>query len=85
MIDFPLTSYKKRGAGIRGADTPVSQGVEAAFWELLTSISSDVQVVIVENKEPPSDVASAVHYEWFAGDEAGPGDRVGFIPELAAG
>jgi hypothetical protein len=85
VIDSPLTSYKKRGAGVRGADTAVSQGVEAAFWKSLTSISSDVQVVIVENKEPPSDVASAVHYEWFAGDEAGPGDRVGFIPESAAG
>lgn len=85
VIDSPLTSYKKRGTGVRGADTAVSQGVEAAFWESLTSISSDVQVVIVENKEPPSDVASSVHYEWFAGDEAGPGDRVGFIPESAAG
>lgn len=85
VIDSPLTSYKKRGSGVRGADTAVSQGVEAAFWESLTSISSDVQVVIVENKEPPSDVASAVHYEWFAGDEAGPGDRVGFIPESAVG
>lgn len=85
LIDSPLTSYKKRGAGVRGADAAVSQGVEAAFWESLTSISSDVQVVIVENKEPPSNVASAVHYEWFAGDEAGPGDRVGFIPEPIAG
>lgn len=82
VIDSPLTSYKKRGAGaVRGADSAVSQGVEAAFWNSLTSISKDVQVVIVENKEPPPDVASAVHYEWFAGDEAGPGDRIGFIPE----
>jgi hypothetical protein len=84
VIDSPLTSYKKRGAGVRGADTAVSQGVEAAFWESLTSVPGDVQVVIVENKEPPSDVASAVHYEWFAGDEAGPGDRIGFIPVSAA-
>ncbi|WP_420132739.1 hypothetical protein [Rhodopseudomonas sp.] len=81
IIDSPLTSYKKRGAGVRGADTTVSQSVEVAFWESLKSISGDVQVVIVENKEPPSDVAHTVHYEWFAGDEAGPGDRIGFIPE----
>lgn len=83
VIDSPLTSYKKLGTGVRGADTAVSQGVEAAFWKSLTSISSDVQVIIVENKEPPADVANAVHYEWFAGDEAGPGDRVGFIPASA--
>ena len=84
VIDSPLTSYKKRGTGVRGADAAVSQGVEAAFWESLTSIARKVQVIIVENKEPPSDVANAVHYEWFAGDEAGPEDRVGFIPELTA-
>jgi hypothetical protein len=29
-------------------------------------------------------VATAVHYEWFAGNEAGPSDRVGFIPEAPA-
>jgi hypothetical protein len=80
VIDSPLTSYKKRGASIRGAETAVSHGVEAAFWESLTSISPEIQVVIIENKEPPSEVASSVHYEWFAGDEAGPGDRIGFIP-----
>lgn len=85
VIDSPLTSYKKRGSNVRGADTTISHGVEAAFWESLISISSDIQVIIIENKEPPPHVASRVHYEWFAGDEAGPGDRIGFIPELVAG
>jgi hypothetical protein len=84
VIDSPLTSYKKKGTGVAGADTSISRGVEAALWESLTRISRDIQVVIVENKEPPAEVASAVHYQWFAGDEAGPGDRVGFIPEAAA-
>ena len=85
VIDSPLTSFRKLGTGVHGADTGVSHGVEAAFWQSLTSISSDIQIVIVENKEPPSDVANAVHYEWFAGDEAGPGDRVGFIPRSKPG
>jgi hypothetical protein len=82
VIDSPLTSYKRRGArDVKGSDSTVSSGVEAAFWEALTKITKDVQVIIVENKEPPATVAAAVHYEWFAGNEAGPGDRVGFIPE----
>lgn len=82
VIDSPLTSYKRRGArDVKGSDSTVSSGVEAAFWEALTKIGKDVQVIIVENKEPPATVAAAVHYEWFAGNEAGPGDRVGFIPE----
>lgn len=82
VIDSPLTSYKRRGAkDVKGSDSTVSSGVEAAFWESLTKIAKDVQIIIVENKEPPATVAAAVHYEWFAGNEAGPGDRVGFIPE----
>lgn len=82
VIDSPLTSYKRRGArDVKGSDSTVSSGVEAAFWDSLTKIAKDVQVIIVENKEPPAAVAAAVEYEWFAGNEAGPGDRVGFIPE----
>lgn len=85
IIDSPLTSYKRRGArDVKGSDSTVSSGVEAAFWEALTKTAKDVQVIIVENKEPPASVAAAVHYEWFAGNEAGPGDRVGFIPESFA-
>lgn len=81
VIDKPLTSYKRHGAkNVEGADKPISTGVEAAFWESLTRIAKDMQVIIVENKEPPSNVAAVVHYEWFAGNEAGTGDRVGFIP-----
>tara|TARA_R110001583_G_scaffold190937_1_gene355606 strand:+ start:3347 stop:5203 length:1857 start_codon:yes stop_codon:yes gene_type:complete len=83
VIDSPLTSYKRHGAkDVKGTDSTISSGVEAAFWESLTKIAKDVQVIIVENKEPPATVASAVHYEWFAGNEAGSGDRVGFIPEV---
>lgn len=82
VVDSPLTSYKRRGAkDVNGSDSTVSSGVEAAFWESLTRISEKVQVIIVENKEPPASVAASVHYEWFAGNEAGPTDRVGFIPE----
>ncbi|MFD1627974.1 hypothetical protein [Azospirillum griseum] len=81
VIDSPLTSYKRRGArDVKGSDSTVSSGVEAAFWVSLTKTAKDVQVIIVENKEPPASVAAAVHYEWFAGNEAEPGDRVGFIP-----
>ncbi|MBA9068525.1 hypothetical protein FHR71_002266 [Methylobacterium sp. RAS18] len=80
IIDSPLTSYRKRGAQVKGADGPIDLGVEAAFWDALKLVPPGIQIIIVENKEPPADVAAAVHYEWFAGDTAEPGDRVGFIP-----
>ncbi|QYG02515.1 hypothetical protein [Massilia sp. NP310] len=82
VIDSPLTSYKKKGAkSVRGADGEIPVGVEAAFWESLKNIPKGIQVIVIENKEPPADVASAVHYEWFAGDDANEGDRAGFIPQ----
>ena len=82
VIDKPLTSYKRQGArNAEGADKKVSSGVEIAFWESLTKIAKDMQLIVVENKEPPANVAATIHYEWFAGNEAGPGDRIGFIPE----
>lgn len=59
---------------------PVDVGIEAAFWQSLTSIDSSVQVLIVENKEPPASVAAALTYHWFAGDTGQPSDRIGFIP-----
>ncbi|WP_417490205.1 hypothetical protein [Maricaulis sp.] len=81
VIDSPLTSYKK---GARGAasDGPIDAGMEAAFWRSLTKLSLDIQVIVIENKEPPPEVAACLHYEWFAGEEALPGERAGFIPKI---
>ena len=55
-------------------------GLEAGFWNSLASVDPGIQIVVLENKEPPPAVASAVHYEWFAGENAGPGERAGFVP-----
>ncbi|WP_349777794.1 hypothetical protein ABQ039_010070 [Xanthomonas sp. WHRI 6108] len=79
IIDSPLTSYKKGKSSSTG-DGPVDPGIEASFWESLTHLDDGIQVIIVENKEPPKDVAEKVHYQWFAGDAAKPGERVGLIP-----
>ena len=79
VIDSPLTSYKK-GAKPTSSDVPVSAGIEEAFWRSLSDLGKDVQVIVIENKEPPDDVASAVHYARFAGEGAEKGERAGFIP-----
>jgi len=79
IIDSPLTSYKKRGKPV-SEDERINSGIEAAFWESLRYVKSGIQIVVLENKEPPPDVEYAVHYERFAGKEAEPGERVGFIP-----
>ena len=53
--------------------------------EITDSVSQKVQIVIIELKEPPQEVASALNYQRFAGNEAIPGDRTGFVPESGAG
>ena len=81
VIDSPLTSFKKKAAKIiKGADGEIAADVEAAFWESLKYVSKDVQIIVIENKEPPAAVAKEVHYQWFAGEDAMDGERAGLIP-----
>lgn len=80
VIDSPLTSYKK-GESTSIGDGPVDPGIEASFWESLTRLGDGIQVIIVENKEPPQDVADRVHYQWFAGDAVKADERAGLIPK----
>ncbi|MCL6336523.1 hypothetical protein EXT66_21930 [Pectobacterium carotovorum subsp. carotovorum] len=81
IIDSPLTSFKKKGAAkISGSNEPVSAGVEAGFWHSLSQLPKTVQVIVIENKEPPTSVTSEVHYEWFAGEYAGENERAALIP-----
>lgn len=81
VIDSPLTSYKKKkAASVKGENGQIDAGIEVAFWESLANTCNDVQLIVIENKEPPTEIAAKVHYQWFAGDEAKDGERAGFIP-----
>ena len=80
VIDSPLTSYKKGKAGGGSSDGPVDKGLESGFWSSLATVSSKIQIIVIENKEPPAAIAETVHYEWFAGENARPGERSGFVP-----
>lgn len=83
IIDSPLTSYmKKKSQSITGQLGEIESDVEMAFWKSLVDIPKDIQIIIIENKEPPSDVAKKIHYEWFAGEHAVGGQRVGLIPTI---
>lgn len=84
VIDSPLTSYKKKGAAkISGSDEPISAGVEAGFWHSLTQLPETLQVIVIENKEPPASTITKVHYEWFAGEYAGSEERAALIPVIS--
>jgi hypothetical protein len=81
IIDSPLTAYKKSQAKNDGKGG-VDAGIETAFWKSLPTIGMGGQVIIIENKEPPPEVARALNYEKFAGVFAGPGERIGFFPPI---
>ena len=84
VIDSPLTSYKKKtAAAILGHDGQIDPGIEIAFWKSLSKIPKYMQIIVIENKEPPADVAAKVHYEWFAGEYAKANERAGLIPKRA--
>jgi hypothetical protein len=55
-------------------------GQSMQVWSPLTAIDPGVQVIIVENKEPPATVANDLTYYWFAGDTGSSNGRKGFIP-----
>jgi hypothetical protein len=81
MIDSPLTTYKKG----QPREAAIDPGVEAAFWQSLAVLPPEFQIVVLDNKEPPANVASAIKYERFAGPEAKAGERAGFIPHPRQG
>jgi hypothetical protein len=77
VIDSPLTTYKK--GQVREAE--IDPGIEAAFWKSMAALPRDLQIVVLDNKEPPANVASGIKYERFAGPDAKAGERTGFIPD----
>lgn len=78
VLDSPLTTYKQ--GQVQTSTDKLDPTIEQKFWESLVTVSKSVQVVVIDNKEPPSSVASQINYTFFAGLEAGPGQRKGFIP-----
>ncbi|MBU1346010.1 MAG: hypothetical protein KKA16_03550 [Alphaproteobacteria bacterium] len=82
VIDSPLTAFskRKRNAAAAPDGAGVDPGVEARFWASLTRVPPDIQIIVVENKAPPDDVAAAVKFTWFAGEFAEDGERYGFFP-----
>ncbi|MFH8134236.1 hypothetical protein ABU178_08620 [Pantoea osteomyelitidis] len=81
VIDSPLTSYKKKGAAtVSGSDEPISAGIEEGFWHSLTQLPDTLQIIVIENKEPPVSIMNNVHYEWFAGEHAKDEERAALIP-----
>jgi hypothetical protein len=78
VLDSPLTTFKQgRDSGV---DESIDPSIEAAFWVSIEKLQANLQIVVLDNKEPPPNVAGAISYTWFAGPLATTGERRGFIP-----
>jgi hypothetical protein len=80
ILDSPLTTFKEKGSEINKAGE-VSREVQQAFFRNLAKAPSDEQIIILENKEPPSDLITQINYEYFS-KKPGEG-RPGFFPSAS--
>jgi hypothetical protein len=74
LIDSPLVVYREPDPGEE--QFPVS--VKEAFYRSIAEEFKGAQVIVLENDEPPVDLASKANVVLFTGSKAG---RWGFIPQ----
>ncbi|MCS4244124.1 hypothetical protein M2418_003665 [Rhizobium sp. BIGb0125] len=84
VLDSPLTTVKQR-SGQTAAEVAekdqILPAIELSFWESLAKTDPSVQVIVLDNKEPPLDLLNELNVQLFVGpDGAGSGLRAGFVP-----
>jgi hypothetical protein len=87
FIDSPLTSHKEGRDRPEAevdtnaeADSKIDPTIENGFWVSLTKLPKEIQVIVLDNKEPPGTVANSIAYQYFAGRKWVEGQRRGFYP-----
>ncbi len=65
LLDSPLTSFREGSA--EDADEELSGEIQHAFFRSLSDIPRDEQIIVLENKEPPSNLRSKMNYISFGG------------------
>jgi hypothetical protein len=75
VLDSPLVTYKRRD--VQPGET-IPDDVKTAFFRSLVDLPPEVQVVILENEDPPEDVRPRINYMHFSRSR-GIG-RYGFFP-----
>lgn len=85
ILDTPVDALKQR-EGQHSKPRNIEENkldprVEPCFWKSLSEFNTEIQVIILENKEPPPSIAPAVNLQLFVGPTGGPDERKGFIPD----
>ena len=84
LLDSPLTTYKQGRAGAAAEASPgddVGSSIEQAFFRALSETPPDLQIIVLENKNPAPDLRASLRHQYFTGVEGL--RRRGFIPTAA--
>lgn len=76
ILDSPLTTFKENRGDTINDET--SGEIQEAFFENLSHIGDEEQIIILENKTPPSRIRNSINIIEFTGREGS--GRQGFIP-----
>lgn len=76
ILDSPLTSFRPKDSSSENEE--ITQDMQTAFFDSLSKISLDRQVIIFDNKEPNEEIKSKMNYIHFTGDSNV--GRQGFFP-----
>lgn len=74
ILDSPLTTYHNNQK--RETDDEINSDMQESFFKSLTDIKDDRQIIILDNKVPPSQIIHKFNYIQFSKD----GFRTGFFP-----
>lgn len=75
IIDSPLTTYHGKEQGERDE---ISKDMQDAFFNNLSDIDDNRQIIILDNKDPREELKSKINYIHFTNDKAK--GRQGFFP-----
>jgi len=82
VLDSPLTQYKERDVGRNSGDREerIPEEIQNRFYESLANLKdiNKVQIVVIENKDPPEDIKGKINYVHFSKNEKV--GRYGFYP-----
>lgn len=82
VLDSPLTQYKERDAekNIGEREEKIPEEIQNKFYESLANLKdiNKVQIIVIENKDPPEDVMDKINHAHFSKNEKV--GRYGFYP-----
>lgn len=83
VLDSPLTTVKQRSgqAAVEVAEMDrIQPTIEPLFWKSISKTDASLQIIVLDNKEPPLDLLDGLNVQLFVGPDGAPGVRRGFIP-----